>query len=127
MRRMILYVKVAARNQMMVEFLLVFDGLHAKKNSAESKSGDQENTDQFLLAHLGGPDSHSHGQAAHDQDNGIAGAQFDVQRVAANAKSGAESTAIDGVREEHPAEEQDFGDQEHPHTEPARLPLLLHR
>src|SRR5713101_8175506 len=127
MRRMILYVKVAARNQMMVELLLVFDGLHAKKNSAESKSSDQENTDQFLLAHLGGPDSHSHGQAAHDKDNGIAGAQFNVQRVAANAKSGAESTAIDGVGEEHAAEEQDFGDQENPHAERGGFLLLLER
>src|SRR5260370_34832025 len=117
MRRMILYVKAAARNQMMVEFLLVFDGLHAKKNSAESKSGDQENPDQFLLAHRGGPDSHSHGQAAHDKDNGIAGAQFNFQRVSANAKSGAEITAIGGVREAHSAEKQNFSDQENHQTD----------
>src|SRR2546430_11394883 len=37
--------------------LFVLDGFDAKKDSAESKSGDQENTDQFPFSDLGRPDS----------------------------------------------------------------------
>src|SRR5207245_6923898 len=47
MRRMVAHVKAMAGNEMVVELLLVLDGFDAKKDSAESKSGDQENTDQF--------------------------------------------------------------------------------
>src|SRR5713226_1589041 len=112
---------------MVVEFLLVFDGLDAKKNGAKTKSGDQENTDQYLLADLRGPDRHGHGQTAHNQHNGVASAQFNVKSVAANAESGAEGATVDSVSEEHAAEEQDFGDQENPHAERGSFLLLLER
>ncbi len=125
MRRMVLHVKAAAGDEMVVEFLLVFDGLDAKKDGTKSKGGDEENADELLLADLGRPDGHGHGQAAHDKDNGVAGAQFDVKSVAANAEGGAESAPIDGVSEEHAAEEQDFGKQEDPHAERGGFLLLL--
>ncbi len=127
MRRMVPHVKAMAGNEMMVELLLIFDGFDAKKDSAETKSGDQENTDQFLLAHLGGPDGHGHGQAAQDQHDGVAGAERDIQCIAANAEGGAERAAIDGVSEEQTTEKQDFGDQENPHAERGGLLLLLKR
>src|SRR5258705_3848048 len=41
----------------------------------------QENTDQFLFADLGRPYRHGHGQTAHDQHNGVAGAQGDVKSI----------------------------------------------
>src|SRR4029077_18168195 len=61
MRRMVLHVKAVTGNQMMVELLLVLDGFDAKKDGAEAKRGNQENTDQLFLADLGGPDGHGHG------------------------------------------------------------------
>src|SRR5229473_4609952 len=127
MRRMVLHVKAVARDEMVVELLLVLDRFDAKKDGAENKSGDQENTDQFLLADLRGPDSHGHGQTAHNQHNGVAGAQCDVKSVTANAESGAESAAIDGVSAEHAAEKQDFSDEENPHAERSGFLLLLER
>src|SRR5216683_4912389 len=112
---------------MMVEFLLVFDGLDAKKDGAKNKRGDQENTDQFLLSDLRGPYGHGHGQTAHNQHNGVASAERYVERVAADAERRAEGSAIDGVGQEQAAEEQDFGDQENPHTERGGFLLLLER
>src|SRR6266478_6182480 len=125
MRRMVLHVKAEAGDEMVVEFLLVFDGLDAKKDGAKTKRGDQENTDQFLLPDLRGPDGHGHGQTAHNQHNGVAGAQHDVKGIAANAKSGAECMAVYGVGQKEAAEEQDFGDQEDPHAERSGFLLLL--
>src|SRR5881392_1860855 len=110
-----------------VELLLVFDSLDAKKDGAEAKGGDQENADQFLFTNLGRPDSHGHGQTAHNQHNGVAGAQGDVKSIAADAESGAERAAIDGISEEHAAEEQDLGHQENPHAERGGFLLLLKR
>jgi len=37
-----------------VEFLLVFDGLDAKKNGAKTKRGDEENADELLFPDLRG-------------------------------------------------------------------------
>jgi hypothetical protein len=34
--------------------------------------------------------------------------------------------AIEGVSQKHPTEKHNFGDQEHPHSQGARLTLLLH-
>src|SRR5260370_1343287 len=127
MPRMILHVKTAARNEVVVEFLLVFDRLDAEKDSAEAKGGDQENTDKLLLANLRGPHRHCHRQAAHDEHDRVEAAKLDIERVAADAEGGAERTAIDGVREEQAAEEQDFGDQENPHAKRGGILLLLER
>ncbi len=112
---------------MVVELLLVFDRFDAKKDSAESKRGDQENGDEALFSDLGGPDGHGHGQTAHNQHDGVAGTELDIQRVAADAEGGAERAAVDGVSEEHAAEEQDFGDQENPHAERGGFLLLFER
>src|SRR3984893_5898253 len=127
MRRMVLHVKAAAGDEMVVEFLLVFDGLDAKKDGAKSKRGDQENTDQFLLPDLRGPDGHGHGQTAHNQHNGVAGAQLDVKGIAANAKCGAECMAVYGGGQKKAAEEQDRRHQENPHAERSGFLLLLER
>src|SRR3989442_3135268 len=53
-----------------------------------------ENADQFLFTNLGRPDSHGHGQTAHNQHNGVAGAQGDVKSIAADAESGAERAIL---------------------------------
>src|SRR5882724_1053310 len=127
MRRMVLHVKTMAGNEMVVEFLLVFDALDAKKDGAKNQRGDQENTDQFLLADLSGPHGHGHGQTAHDEHDGVACSQRDIKRIAADTEGRAEGAAIDGVSEEHAAEEQDFGDQENPHAECGGFLLLLER
>ena len=58
---MVLHVKAAAGDQMVVELLLVFDALDAKKDGAKSQRGDQENTDPFLFADLSGSDGYGHG------------------------------------------------------------------
>jgi len=76
---------------------------------------------------LRGPDGHGHGQTAHNQHNGIASSEGDIQRVAADAEGGTEGAAIDGVSEEQAAEEQDLGDQENPHAERSGFLLLLER
>src|SRR6266446_2015825 len=80
-----------------------------------------------LFADLRGPHGHGHGQTAHNQHNGVAGAQFDVKSVTANAEGGAESAAINGVSEEHAPEKQDFSDEENPHAERSGFLLLLER
>src|SRR5580692_27584 len=112
---------------MVVELLLIFDDLDAKEYGAETERGDEKETDQLLLAHLCRPDSHCHGQAAQDEYDRVAAAEFQVQRVAAGAEGGAECVAVNGVDQEEPAEEQDFGDQEDPHAKRSSFLLLLKR
>src|SRR5258708_29419606 len=127
MRRMVLHVKAAARDEVVVELLLIFDRFDAKKDSAETKGGDQENTDQFLFADLRGPYSHGHGQAAQDKHDGIAGTECDIQGVAADTEGRAEGMAGNGVGPKKAPEEQNFGDQKKPHAEPSGFLLLLRR
>ena len=46
--------------------------------------------------------------------------------IAGRGKVGRILRAIKRVGKKHPAEEHDFGDQENPHAQRARLALLLH-
>src|SRR5207302_2264924 len=118
-------IEIAAGDEMVVEFLLVFDDLDAEEDAAESKRGNQKTGDQRFLADLRGPNGHGHGQAAQDEHGGVDGAEFDVQGVAAYAESGEVFVAVYGVGQEHAAEEQNFGDQKDPHAQGGGFLLLL--
>src|SRR6266478_9768411 len=54
--------------------VVILDGLDAKKDRAEDQSGDEEPSERFFPAGLRGPDSHGHGQAAANEDDGVDGA-----------------------------------------------------
>src|SRR5882762_8828809 len=121
------HVEVLAGNEMVVEFLFVLDHLDAEKDGAETQRGDQENADQLLFPDLRGPHSHGHGQAAHDQHDGVEAAELDIERVASGAEGRAERMSVNGVGKKEAAEEQDFGDQENPHAKRGGFLLLLER
>ena len=64
---------------------------------------------------------------AADQDDGIRGAELDVEQVAADFERVVIQRAVDDVGAEEAAEEKNFGDQEDPHAHRGGVPLLVHR
>jgi hypothetical protein len=120
-------VKTVTGNEVVIEFLLVFDDFDAEEDGSQGERSDQEKADEFLFANLRGPDGHGHCQAAQDEHNGVAATECDVERIAADTESGAIGVAVNGVSQEQAAEEQDFGDQEDPHAERSSFLLLLER
>jgi len=88
---MVLHVKAAAGDEMGDRFLLVFDGLDAKKNGAKSKRGDQENTDQFLLADCADQTAMAMVRLLISGTTVLPAPNVDVKSVAANAESGADA------------------------------------
>ena len=70
---------------------------------------------------------HRHRQRAADQHGGVEAAPEQVERSARFRERVEVPDAVDHVGHEQPAEEQDFGEQEHPHPEDGSLLLLRHR
>ena len=66
-----------------------------------------------------------HRQAAADEHRGVEGPERDVELVAGRRERVGIPEAVDRVDGEQPAEEQDFGEQEHPHPERRRFLLLV--
>ena len=85
----------------------------------------EEHHQRLALSGLRAANRHGHGEAAGQQDHGVGGAQANVERAAARLKRGRIERAINRIGREQPAEEHDFGDQEHPDSERVGLVLLL--
>src|SRR5207245_10942029 len=71
MRRPIGHIKTVAGNEMVVEFLLVFNDFDAKKDCAETQRGNQKSSDELFLACLYGTIGHGNGQAAQNEHNRV--------------------------------------------------------
>src|SRR6266404_6606026 len=69
-----LKLEIPAGDVVLDVFVVILDGLDAKKDCAEDQSGDEEPGKRFFPAGLRGPDSHGHGQAAANEDDGVDGA-----------------------------------------------------
>src|SRR3984957_13600939 len=110
-----LEIEVQARNVVFDEFLVIFDALDAKKHAAEDQGQDQEDRDELLFAYLCSPDRHCHGQTAANENDGVDRAQRQVDGAAGLAENLGIRRPVERVGHEHAAEEQNFGDQEHPH------------
>ena len=113
-----------AGNVVLVDLLLVLDGLDAKEGEAEDEGDDETQNERALLAHLGGPDAHGHGEAGSDEDGGVGCAPEDIQLVRCLDEGRVVPVAIDEVGGEQAAEEHDFGEQEEPHGEVGGVTLL---
>ena len=106
--------------------LVILDSFDAKEPEAEHDGDQQQNDHQLRLGHLGGANPQRHGQRAANQDRGVGCAEPDVHLLAALDEGLIVGGAIHQVRTEQPAEEHDFGQQEHPHAEGGGFLLLLH-
>ena len=69
------------------------------------------------------PHAHRHRQGAEDQHDGVEAAPEQAQAPAGFGERVEIPDAVNHVGDEQAAEEQDFGEQEHPHAEDGRLDL----
>src|SRR5258707_3401278 len=122
-----LKVEIPAGNVMLDVFFVILDALDAKKDATEDQGSDEANRQQVCLAHLGSPDGESHGQAAGDENDGVNGAEPEINGPAGLREDFGVGGAIERVGHEQAAEEKHFGGQEDPHAERSGFPLLLHR
>ena len=113
-------------NLHLLPVLVVFEALDHQECGAEDHGEDQHPLQGFLLAQMRGANRQRHGQAADDQHRGIRRAERRVHEVAGGGERIRVHAAVDRVGAKHPAEEHDFGQQEHPHSEGGRIKLLAH-
>ena len=111
---------------MVFVFLVILNRLDAQERQTQNNRQHQGNDLRPALADLRAVNGHRHRKTAEDQHGGVDGAECDVEVIAGNGESFREFRTIERVGEKHPAEEHDFGDQEHPHAERSGLTLLLH-
>src|SRR5262249_30301628 len=117
--------EVQPRNQMMFEFLRIFNRLDPEENKAKDHRRAQKDNQPFPIALLGVVDGGSHREAAANQNQRIDEAELDVELVACNRKDVLICQPVNRICRKQPAEKQDFGRQEHPHAERTGLTLLL--
>src|SRR6266404_7844900 len=122
-----LELEIPTGNVVLDIFVVILDGLDAKKDGAEYESSDEEPGERFFPAGLRCPDSHGHGQAAANEDDGVDSAPGESDGFAGFTKNVRISGAVERVGHEQPAEEKNFGGQEDPHAQRSGFPLLLHR
>src|SRR5258707_8031507 len=90
-------------------FVVILDGLDAKKDRAEDQSGDEEPGERFFPADLRGPDRHGHGQAAADEDDRVDGAPGESDGFAGFTKNVRVSGAGERVGHGQADQAKDFG------------------
>jgi hypothetical protein len=78
-----------------------------------------------MLPQLSGTNRPSHRQRAEEQYAGVDRTELLVQKGTAKLEDFGIAVPVQRIRAKHPAKEQDFGYQEQPHPEFARIVLLL--
>ncbi len=118
------YVKFS-REQTEIPLVGILDRLHAQEDGCTPQRCPQQRHQQTMLSELRGPHSPSHGQRTEQQNPGVDRTKLLVQKSAAIVENIRVLATQQGVRTEHAAEEQYFRHQEQPHSEFARVKLLL--
>ena len=99
--------------------------LDPEERGAEDHRDHDEEHDLRALAGLRGVHRQRHRQRAEDEHRGIDGAGQNGDFAAGQGERIRVPAAIDHVGHQRAAEEQDLGEEEHPHAEDRRLGLLL--
>ena len=107
------------------EVVVVFGEFEDEKENAQGEGRDQEQDEGQAFSLPCGVDRHCHRQAAGQQDAGVDRAEPVVGLLAAHREGIRVDVPQDRVGQEQAAEEQQFGDQKHPHPERRRLALLV--
>src|SRR6185503_19727287 len=108
---------IEGRNVVLFIFVSPLLALDTEEGEAKHK-GQQQHSDLHLaISQLGEAYRHGDGQAAAQQNDGIKGADWQVQRSAGGRKFGEVHAAINKISAEHAAEEHYFCPEEPPHAE----------
>src|ERR1019366_10568271 len=89
----------------------------AQEDSAKNHRGDQEQDEGAAVAGLRRAHRERHRETAAEQDDGIRGAEANVQNMTAALKRGKIEPAINGVGGEKSAKKHNFSGQEKPDSE----------
>src|SRR5438132_6218765 len=115
-----------SRNKTVCVLRVILDALNSQERQTENHCHYQEDDRQATLAHLRVVHRQRHSQTAENQHPGIDSSQFDIQMIAGGCKRCWIGRAINDVGQEHAAEKHYFSDKKNPHSQRARLSLLLH-
>jgi hypothetical protein len=113
-----------SRYVVLAEFGVVLEALDAQEDAAEEHRDHQEGHQLAPLARLRRVHRERHRQAAGNENGRVGRAGPDDHLVARRGERVRIPHAIDRIDGEQPAEEQDFGREEHPHAEGRGLFLL---
>jgi hypothetical protein len=114
------------RNQMVFILVVILPGLNSKERQTQDQCRNQTENLGALLTDLCEIHSHRHRETAEDQDDSVERSQREIEVVTRGRKSGRKLRTVERVSQEHAAEEHDLGHEKHPHSQRARLTLLLH-
>ena len=114
---------VKAWDNMLYEFLVVFDAFYTQKHAAKNHRRYQEKNERAPVTRLRGAHRKRHRETAAQQDHCVQRAQADVQDVASAFKRGKVEPAKDRIRGKHAAKKHDFRHQEDPYSQ--RIGVLL--
>ena len=114
-----------ARNEVLVKLVRVLDALDAEEHAAEDHRQRDENHDPLARVQLRRVHRERHRQAAADEHGGVDGSERDVEVMARGRERCGIPHPVDRVDDEQRAEEQNFGQQKHPHPERRGLLLLV--
>ena len=120
-------VKACAGDVVLLPLFVVFDRLDAKERQAEDVGQHQHQHQQLALAHLSRPHANRHAETRGNEDDRVGRPERDAELVRSRHERVVVPVAVQQVREEHAAEEHDFGQEEQPHAEASRLALLFLR
>jgi hypothetical protein len=103
----------------------ILNSFHSEEYRGTAQGRTEHSHQKLMLPQLSGPNSPSHRQRAEEQYAGVDRTELLVQKGAAKLENLGIAVSVQRIRAEHPAKEQDFGHQEQPHPEFARIVLLL--
>ena len=106
--------------------LVIFEALDHQEGRTENHGENQHQLQDLLLAQMSRAHRQRHGQAADDQNRGVGRAERRVHEIAGGGERLRVHAAVHRIGAEHPAEEHDFRQQEHPHSKGGRVELLVH-
>ena len=115
----------ASRNQVVLEFIGIFDSLDSQKGQTEQHRKNEKSDQRLAVSDLRAMHRQRHRQTAADQYGRVHSAQGYVEVAAGIGESGRIERPVHDVGGKYPAEEHDLGDQKDPHSQRRCLVLLL--
>ncbi len=103
---------------------LVLHVLDAQKSARSQQRQDEADHERALLIQLGRAHGPGHAQAAADEDQRVDAAERLIQELVSVDEDLGMIRSVHRIGAEQPSEHQDFGGEEDPHAQLARLVLL---
>lgn len=108
-----------------IPFVAVLDGFHAQKDRRTNHGDQKVQLAILILARLSAANGQGHRQTAEQKNDGVKTTKYFVQVMVCEFKNFGVVQTIQGVSDEQPTEEQNFGHQENPNAQFPGIELLF--